>query len=171
MRCDSGLLLPRLLLPGRKLRLTGFVKGKENSQDWNELAFVRIRVILLFGVSTNVAVTIGYIKLSKYFQVFVRRIWETIGLMATYWITLAIIENDYPVYITYNIFIIYYSNFSSILFWNVISNITFVMANSYPIRNFLIDKGKEDFRKNPRRRCFDRVAISRKWKSEITKIK
>lgn len=28
----SGLLLPRLLLPGRKLRLTGFVKGKENSQ-------------------------------------------------------------------------------------------------------------------------------------------
>lgn len=65
----SGLLLPRLLLPGRKLRLTGFVKGKENSQDWNELAFVRIRVILLFGVSTNVAVTAGYIKLSKYFQV------------------------------------------------------------------------------------------------------
>lgn len=42
----------------------------------------------------------------------------------------AIIENDYPVYITYNIFIIY-RKFPSILFWNVISNITFVMANSY----------------------------------------
>lgn len=114
----SGLLHPRLLFSAGNCvlftYLNGFVEGKENSPgrwvspkiETNSDSWKKFRVILLYGVSSNIAVTVGWNTLNslKVFQYSMSLKNNRIDDASNY---VAIIENDYQIYKLY--LLIYYT--------------------------------------------------------------